>query len=504
MRRDRMIVRRYIWPSVLALLLTLPLQARVLQVPVTSQAGMDSLWVRVDVALRDGADTVDVVFAPGLFFFAENHLAWSGAVYPNVAFRIMGNGTTLVPVDSSETQPPSETCWLNLDDCSLVDARSSVRQAGFWPVPVLFKRGVYALRCHEEDRSEAECEGMQIILSQWFVGAVYPVLKIENGFIYFRKDRDYGTWILSELRYGRCLPRYILCPDEERAGLHRCGASAFLRLDRCRFRSFRLSGLSFLGSRLGAPLISMEQLQVDSVIVDDCQFKGIRSDVLSVVRTDRFRLRNSQFERCYLGCVRVSKFSDDARIEKNRFLDNGLAMSNAAVVHVEGSGFRVSENYFEDFSYAAIRTGTHFTDTDGLVSSGIIERNECCMTPSFRQPPMRSLIDGGVIYVSTQNRSLTIRDNYVHDISGPHGNRGIFGDDGVVNVTICDNRVFRVKGSYCIDVRRDLEIERRSSSAISRVNTGNRFYGNHYDGQIRLYVRKDDPDSYIGENVKEI
>ena len=498
-----MSARRHTGMLLLAGLLALPLQARVLQVPVTSQAGMDSLQVRLDATLKDGADTVDVVFASGLFQFEEDHLAWSEASFPEVTFRILGNGTTLVPVPSSVPQPPSEACWLDLKDRKLVDTRNAVRRADFWPVPVPFRSRLYALRCREEDKSEAECEGMQIILSQWFIGAVYPVVKIKDGFLYFRKDRNYGTWILSELRYGRCLPRYILCKNEDRSDLHRCGASRFLRLERSRFRSVRMSGLSFLGNRLGAPLITLDRVQADSVVVDNCRFEGIRSDAFALDRTDRFRLRNSQFKQCYLSCVQVSKFSEDARIENNLFLDNGLAMSNAPVVRIEGSDFRVADNYFEDFSYAAIRTGTHFTDTDGLTSSGVIERNECCMTPSFRQPPMRALIDGGAIYISTQNRSLTVRDNYIHDISGPHGNRGIFGDDGVVNVTICDNRVFRVEGSYCIDVRGDLEVGRRSNSAISRVNTGNRFYGNHYDGRIRLYVRKDDPDSYLGENVKE-
>ena len=123
------------------------------------------------------------------------------------------------------------------------------------------------------------------------------------------------------------------------------------------------------------------------------------------------------------------------------------------------------------------------------------------MTESFREPPMRSLIDGGAIYVWTQNKDLLIRDNYIHDIAGPHGNRGIFGDDGVVNLHICDNTVLRVKDSYAIDVRRVHRVGRRKNSAIRRVNVGIVVRGNTYDGRLRLHVRKNDPDSYVGENT---
>ena len=102
---------------------------------------------------------------------------------------------------------------------------------------------------------------------------------------------------------------------------------------------------------------------------------------------------------------------------------------------------------------------------------------------------MNLLMDTGAIYVGTQNTSLTIRNNYIHDISGPFDNRGIFCDDGTVNTTITGNRVQRVANSWCIDLRRDLSIETRSDSKVRRVNVGNQVKDNQVDGRIRFEQR---------------
>ena len=98
-------------------------------------------------------------------------------------------------------------------------------------------------------------------------------------------------------------------------------------------------------------------------------------------------------------------------------------------------------------------------------------------------------MDTGAIYVYTQNTSLEIRNNFIHDISGPYGNRGIFCDDGTVNTYIHDNRVERISNSYCIDLRRVQSVETRPDSKIRRVNVGNRIEKNQVDGRIRFEQR---------------
>jgi hypothetical protein len=203
----------------------------------------------------------------------------------------------------------------------------------------------------------------------------------------------------------------------------------------------------------------------------------------------------------YLSCLSVGEGGVDVRIEHNRFLDNGLMMTNAPVVHCQAKDYRIASNYFEDFSYSAVGVGIHYTKPDRFGTSGIVEKNEICMSASFRRGVPRALIDAGAIYVSTGNAQALIRDNDIHDILGPHGNRGIFADDGVVNVEISGNRIFHIWNGYCIDLRRCYRVGRKPKSKVARPNVGNKVYDNVCDGRMRLFIRKDDPTSLLHNNV---
>lgn len=470
--------------------------------PVTGQRDFDRLGERIDSVLAAGERNVAVCFEPGTYFFGEEHLKFSETDARDVNLRLTGNGAVLVGSRSSEDSSPAfGNGFVDLERQCAFDALAPVRKAGFWPIHIPFSKGVYALRAKgEADVSEADAAGMKIILSQWFVGAVYDVVKISRGWVYFRRV-PYRTRIWSELRFGRCLPRYMLFSPRKAASAYPCAASNFLSVDDSHFGSVVLEGFHFLGNGDGGRLLRFSGMEADSVVVRQCIFEGIRSRGILVEGTDHFRLRDNAFREGALNQVYVDKTASDAQIERNRFILNGLLMTNDSVVDCKGSAFLVRKNYFEDFSYSAIGAGLHFTDTSGLVTSGVIEKNEICMSESFRQPPMRSLIDGGAVYVWTQNKDLLVRENYIHDIAGPHGNRGIFGDDGVVNLHVCDNTVLRVRDSYAIDVRRVHRVGRRRNSAIRRVNVGIVIKDNTYDGRIRVHARKNDPDSYIGENT---
>ena len=468
--------------------------------PVTSQQDFDRLGERIDTLLSAGEREVDVCFAPGTYYFRDGHLRLSGIEAPETIVRLQGDGTILI--GGEDGQGATFSCgFVNRERQEAIDVLGPVRKAGFWPLRVPFRKGLYAIRCKGlPSVSEAGAAGMKIVLSQWFVGAVYDVVKISRGWVFFRRV-PYRTRIWSELRFGRCLPRFMLFSPGKARSHYPCAASNFLSVENSRFGSIVLEGIHFLGNGEGGRLVRFCGVEADSVVVRRCTFEGIRSRGLLVDGTDHFRLWNNVFEKGALNQVYVDKTSEDARIERNRFIENGQLMTNEPVVDCKGKDFMVRNNYFEDFSYSAIGVGLHFTDTSGLVTCGVIEKNEICMTEHYRQAPMRSLIDGGAIYVWTQNKDVTIRENYIHDISGPHGNRGIFGDDGVVNLKIVENTVLRINGSYAIDVRQVHRIGRRKDSAIQRVNVGIVIRDNTYDGRVRLHIRKDDPDSFLGGNI---
>ena len=177
--------------------------------PVTGQRDFDRLDERIDSVLATGEKTVEVCFEPGTYFFGEEHLKFSEVEAKDVDLRLIGNGAVLVGSRDSEV-PAFENGFVDLEKLSYFDALAPVRKAGFWPVHIPFSGGVYALRAKgEADIDKADAAGMKIILSQWFVGAVYDVVKISRGWIYFRRV-PYRTRIWSELRFGRCRPRYML------------------------------------------------------------------------------------------------------------------------------------------------------------------------------------------------------------------------------------------------------------------------------------------------------
>lgn len=466
---------------------------------VAHQQDFDALQSRIDSLLHQGEECVEVLLEPGTYFFREGHVLLSDYNAPEAEIRFTGRDVILVGDDNGRGYH-WENGYVDLENLCPVDVRNPVRQAGFWPVPCLFQRGLYKIPCKDPDLDKEEAKGVRVILSQWFFGAVYDVEKIQDGWMYFRKTERGRTRLWSELRFGRCRPRYILCIPPKRTDLHACSESAFLQVKDCHLKSVSLEGITFLGNGAGNPLVRFTDVQADTVRVSGCRFEGLRSQGIEVKGTDHFRLTNNLFRDCFLGAVHLSADTRDALVQGNRFLNNGIQMTNAPIVLCQGEDFVVRNNYFEDFAYSAIGVGLHFTDGAGCVSSGKVEENEICMSETFRRGVPRELIDGGAIYVWTQNRDVHIRRNYIHDIDGPHGNRGIFADDGAVNVDISDNLLLNITGGRGIDLRRAFRVQRKKGSVIRKVNIGNRMDANVLDNRCRFFVRRKDKTSFKGEN----
>ena len=497
---------------------------------VDSQKRFDQLRAAIDSVVSVSPQEVRVRFEKGTYYYRERQLDFSGLDRPGLRLTLEGNGAVLVaagtdfildgahgrriPYDKDFS--PADG-FVSLTRMQTMDLRDSVRQAYTHPIPVNPFKKLYCLRCHEQDLSEQDAQDAYIIFTQWYVGAVYKVKRIKNGWLYFYADKKYQTRLYEELRYGRCNPRYILynqhsdshpsiiggvleSPGDE--VVHRCEKSNFLTMDHAALQSFQMDGFHFIGNRESDALLRFESMRADSIVISHCRFEGIKSHVLLIGATDHFRIRNNRFEQCYLRGVLADFRCRDTEVTSNFFRDHGTMLSAAPAVHCQGDGFLVADNVFEDFSYSAIGLGTHYLESDRLYTAGIVERNEIYQTDRFRKKPMRVLVDSGAIYVWTLNKDLVIRNNYLHDISGPHGNRGILCDDGTMNVTIHGNLILNVdRNSYRIDLRRRHSVERKKVCRVPRVNIGNKMWGNWVDGRVRFYIRRGDPDSFRAPNV---
>ena len=516
-------LRRFL--TILLLACALPGTAQTIR--VDSQGDFDRLRSSIDSI---GTGAVRVQFEPGTYYYREKHLDFVHYDRPGLDLTLEGNGSVLIPAGTDfvlnegngrtvayKGDFSTEDGFVSLTRMEPAALRDHVKGALTQPLPVNLGKKLFCIRCREADLTEEEARDTYLLLTQWYVGAVYKVRNIKNGWLYFYADRKYGTKLHEELRYGRCHPRYVLYnqrSDEHPvliAGqlsapaddvLHRCEHSNFVRMAASEIKSFRMEGFRFLGNRASEFLLRFDNVKADSLVVTDCRFEGIRSDVIRVYATDHFRFRNNVLEHCYLRGFYSDFRSHDIEVRNNRFIDHGLMLSTAPAVYVQSQGFVIADNYFQDFSYSAIGLGTHFTESDQPYTWGVVENNEICQTEAFRRKPMRTLVDSGSIYVWTQNKDLVIRHNYIHDISGHHGNRGILCDDGAVNVTIHDNLILGIdNNSYCIDLRRRYGIERLKKSLIRRVNVGNKMWGNWVDSRVRFHIRKGDDNSFKKENV---
>lgn len=501
------------------------------RIRIDSQAGFDRLEGRLGAWAVEAGDSLILDFVPGAYRYGEGHLSLDHFSAPGLCLAINGNGSVFIPKgDEYALDSPSDSFplpggysisdgFVDLDRCAPVDVRDErMIRCRTYPVPVLFRKGVFRIKTRAADLSEQEASDCYLLLSQWYVGAVYKVLKIRRGWIFFRRT-DVGTWIYSELRFGRCLPRYLLyntsggghpyvmqgaLRSENAIHIARCRASSFLEVNDTMLRSLVLKDCRFVSNRDGEPLVRFSSLRCsgETPVVSGCSFEGIKGPVLHVSGVQGLRIARNVFDSCYREAVIIESDARDVSVVCNRFTNQGKMLTNAPAVRCKGSGFRISDNRFIDFSYSAIGLGKHYSEEGDDLSSGIVYRNEICQSVHFRDSLNRYLIDSGAIYIWTRNRDVLLCNNHIHDIFGPHGNRGILCDDGTVHVSVYGNRIERIANSYCIDLRIRPRIGRVPGSRISRVNVGNRMSGNQVDGKCRFEIRRDDPDSYKGQNFQ--
>ena len=466
---------------------------------VQSQLDFDRIPDVVQKALERGDSEVNIHLEKGVYFYGDQFLGINGVEAPDVSLSISGEDAVLVASDGGNRDYSPAKGYVDLRALRHRDIRGPMRNTYFWPMKVPFRKNLYRIRCVDTpDNLRPETT---ILLTQWYVGAAYPVEKITPTHIYLRREKKYETRMLSELRYGRCMPRYRLRNAPADTSLYGCSAVRFLTVGNTTLRSLSLEGLHFLGNGEGDWMIRLSGLTADSVLVSRCRFEGLRSGAVYFEKTDSILVEGNEFRDCYKSCIYIKSTCHDALVQGNRFFNNGLAISNAPVVNCKGDRFLIRDNYFEDFAYSAIGLGHHYAEKDTCGVRGVVERNEICMSPSFRKGVFATLIDSGAIYVWTKNNGLVIRDNYIHDIDGPHGNRGILCDDGACNVQIYGNRVFRVRGSYCIDLRMFRRVRWMMDERKFLPNSGNVMRDNVVDGRCRFHIRRSDPTSVKGKNV---
>jgi len=455
-------------------------------VTISSQADFDALSARIAKLAKDGVQSIDVTFREGVYYYCDNQLEIKGLNAPSLRLSLHCSGAVFV--GASEGTGSEYDAFVRLSDLSCKERLSAHVQALGRPELVDRKSGLCRVKTREKDVSAKNAEGLYLILTQWYRSGKYPVQRIQGGYIYFTcqnyaADGEPFHDPDSDYKYGRVLPRYeLLDARTAPAGCHRSTASRFLTMQGCYLGSFSLSGARFIGNGGRDCLMQFYANDAVSIEVSGCRFESVHGDVIHVQRTSNFRFADNTLERLWMQGVTVDYFSSGAEFTGNRFRDTGLLMDQTFCIQLRGSNFHVHDNVFTDFTYGAIGIGTYYRENIPASASGVVEENELSCSSGFT----RYLMDSGAIYTWTINKNVVIRKNYIHDIGGYKDNRGIFCDDGTVNVHILENRVLRIANSYCIDLRRVPKVAKDPKSYVKKINVGNRLEGNVVDGKVRF------------------
>lgn len=502
--------------------------AKGVTIPVRNRAEFDALNESLVRALRAGYDDVKVQFVEGVYFFSEKHLNLSGISFPKASVVLEGNGAVLVAggddiLVKKRKKGRFTASYAGYDwRCGVIDLDRLEDVPPFGPLrraesPVeIVDQASGLCRLKAPEKSMKNPQSVMVQFSSWYLGLTYPVVRIEDGYIYFRVSDLAGTDLNGDRSYGGALPKYQLINSPEapfcwdgkkisavrKGHYHLCRNSQFLFVGNCAFKSFEMKNFRFLGNRDTAEILFHFHKTAGVLTVSGCTFNGIRNLILSCSEGASVQFMNNVSEGNYRGTYRADSGSVGTHVTGNTFRNNQLFLANSFDVICRGKNLLVNGNTFSDFTYGAIGIGSHFTEAGAEVCSGIVEDNEIYYTDAYRKEPSRTLMDSGAIYLWTKQKDVVIRNNYIHDYTGSKDNRGIFGDDGTNHVTVTGNKILRIGNSYCIDFRRVESVETRSDSKVRKVNVGIKMYDNVVDGTVRFEPRPGDKTSRKGTNKR--
>lgn len=462
-------------------------QTKFTTIEIHSQENFNSLPKQIKRAVSDGYDAINVNITKGTYTFDEGHLTLLG--FRNINISIEGNGS-LFYGNGIQTCDNFSPDYAYLSDGQAKTFWSEVVQSAELIEVVDKQKNL----CRIKKAAGVKVEkGDYIQISQWFRCPIYEVSEVKDGFIYFvATDLEYiltklGWSVNYDHLYGGEEPRYRIFPHHSQSSVFLSDVVNFINVSNFS-GSLSIRGLHFVGSAYSSwkgviRISASHQLQASIV---DCTFEGCRNPCVNIQNCSNVTVQNCVFQNNYQGCVIADDNCCNIAVCDNTFRGNGLGWTNSFNISLSGTDFIIKSNKLIDFHYGGIGVGCWWNrDLNNLVT-GDVYNNELYDTPEFYASFMQhSLMDGGAIYVLTQTDGVTIRNNYIHDISGMKDNRGIFCDDGAKNVTITGNVIQRIQNSYCIDLRKVTYVAEK----VPDHNTGNTCTDNLVDGDIRFYLR---------------
>ena len=216
--------------------------------------------------------------------------------------------------------------------------------------------------------------------------------------------------------------------------------------------------------------------------VTNCIFKNINEGILSY---GELFVDNSSFHNLTSNSIKTVRGSY-LDVVNCKFSEVGLYGTNIACVSSSGDAY-IANNKFIDYNYSAIKLGIRNLREKQYLPMSYVENNILIWTkPWMKKMKIYGLNDSGAIYIATNNKSCTIRNNTILNFGGHGANRGIFCDDGAYNLSIYGNVIKGIENSYDIDSR---DCSKRTYLVTPEglyANTNNNISNNVCSGRVRL------------------
>lgn len=468
-----------------------PVKAETQIIRIQNQQDFDSMgsMIRMAVSQKD-IDVVRVEMQKGTYLYHDDHLNLSALKYPEKSIVVNGNDAILIADSTTnvkEGMEPYNVCYLD-GNLKGMPTWSNLIQLGS-NIEVLDVKSKYC-RARIPSGIKVDQSSQYIKVSEWYKVGIYKVEQIKNGYVYFIADdlipSNYGYNVNWDNGYGHKYPRIQVLHPVTNGCKYVCRAGQFLSMGGTTLSQLEFCNLNFNGSSGSHILFMFSHIQADCIAIKNCSFHNCLGILSYLVKTSNFCFQNNWVDNCENICVKSEGGCSNTCVSNNTFKNVCATLNNKAAVSCSGDKFLIKGNQFINFSYAAVVCGLHYSMHKSEKISGEIEENEFFHDAMYRSViASNGLMDGGAIYVLTQTDGITIRNNYIHDISGVKDNRGIFCDDGAKNVTITGNVIQRIQNSYCIDLRNVTSVAKK----VPDHNTGNTCADNLVDGDIRFYLR---------------
>lgn len=481
---------------VIALVIGLSINAHSTIIKIYGQDEFRKITNNLNEIIERGEKRVVIKVSPGTYYYSQSMISLS-AQNDDLSLSIIGKNVTLVP-NSFGTKNLNPSC-IQFQGENTVNLWSDVVQSPELISVVDETKKLCRIRIANEIGANV---GDYIQISQWYKSLRYKVVTFDGDYIYFTADdlvfiNEKSEWSVNyDYIYAKKLPRYRVFSVDCNKGIQQSSITTFIDISHVKVKDITIKGISFMGSAgsiNSKGVINLNNVSAEKIIIDNCQFTECRSSCIKLENTSNLNVNDCKFYKNYTTCVSIGANCNNALITNNLFEDNGKEWNNSHVVLAKGADFLISDNVFRNFCYGAIGAGIWYKHKNNAKVSGMIADNEIYYTKEYNKHYLKhTLMDSGAIYLWTQMDDVTIKHNYIHDISGVQDNRGIFCDDGAKNVKIINNLILRIGNCYCIDLREVPSV----AEFVSDCNTGNLCFNNLLDGTMRFFIKDESCKEY--------